>query len=173
MRRLETSEMLKHSGHSNKGFALIELLVVVAVIMIVAAIAIPNLLRAKGAANSTSAVSTLKTINTAEQMYFTSCATYAPDLLALGPPSTAGATPGCTDAAPADLVDAVVAGLSATNAKSNYILTYAAGTANGSYTILADPDTSIPLNPNHYFTDQSGVIRLSVGSAAGVTSTPI
>jgi prepilin-type N-terminal cleavage/methylation domain-containing protein len=165
--------MLKHSGHSNKGFALIELLVVVAVIMIVAAIAIPNLLRAKGAANSTSAVSTLKTINTAEQMYFTSCATYAPDLLALGPPSTAGATPGCTDAAPADLVDAVVAGLSATNAKSNYILTYAAGTANGSYTILADPDTSIPLNPNHYFTDQSGVIRLSVGSAAGVTSTPI
>ena|ERR1700735_3484143 len=48
-----------------KGFSLIELLIVVAIILIIAAIAIPNLLKARIAANEASAVSTLRTINTA------------------------------------------------------------------------------------------------------------
>jgi prepilin-type N-terminal cleavage/methylation domain-containing protein len=51
-----------------KGFSLIELLIVVAIILIIAAIAIPNLLRARIAANEASAVGSLRTINTAEAM---------------------------------------------------------------------------------------------------------
>src|SRR5204862_2796546 len=55
----------------NKGFSLIELLIVVAIILIIAAIAIPNLLRARIAANESSAVSAIRSINTAEFTYNT------------------------------------------------------------------------------------------------------
>ena len=54
-----------------KGFSLIELLIVVAIILIIAAIAIPNLLRARIAANESSAASGVRTINTAEVQYYT------------------------------------------------------------------------------------------------------
>src|SRR5438094_8975810 len=70
-----------------KRFSLIELLIVVAIILIIAAIAIPNLLRARIAANEASAVSSLRTINTAEVTYSTTYPTvgYAATLAALGP----------------------------------------------------------------------------------------
>jgi prepilin-type N-terminal cleavage/methylation domain-containing protein len=55
-----------------KGFSLIELLIVVAIILIIAAIAIPNLLRARIAANESSAASIVRTLNTAEVSYVTS-----------------------------------------------------------------------------------------------------
>jgi len=70
-----------------KGFSLIELLIVVAIILIIAAIAIPNLLRARIAANESSAVSSIRTVNTAEVTYQTAYPTigYSPDLVTLGP----------------------------------------------------------------------------------------
>ena len=55
-----------------KGFSLIELLIVVAIILIIAAIAIPNLLRARISANDSAAAATIRTINTAEVTYSTS-----------------------------------------------------------------------------------------------------
>ncbi len=69
-----------------KGFSLIELLIVVAIILIIAAIAIPNLLRARIAANESSSVSAIRTINTAEVTYATSFPTkgYSDTLAALG-----------------------------------------------------------------------------------------
>ena len=54
-----------------KGFSLIELLIVVAIILIIAAIAIPNLLRSRMAANEASAVGSLRTIDTAEMTFTT------------------------------------------------------------------------------------------------------
>ena len=70
-----------------KGFSLIELLIVVAIILIIAAIAIPNLLRARIAANEASSVSSIRTINTAEITYSTSYPTvgYSVTMAALGP----------------------------------------------------------------------------------------
>jgi len=50
---------------TQKGFSLIELLIVVAIILIIAAISIPNLLRARISANEASAVASIRTINTA------------------------------------------------------------------------------------------------------------
>src|SRR5204862_1173166 len=70
-----------------KGFSLIELLIVVAIILIIAAIAIPNLLRARIAANESSAVSSIRTVNTAQVTYSTGFPTvgFAPTIPTLGP----------------------------------------------------------------------------------------
>jgi prepilin-type N-terminal cleavage/methylation domain-containing protein len=96
-----------------KGFSLIELLIVVAIILIIAAIAIPNLLRARMAANESSAVASIRTINTAEITYQSTYPTvgFAATLAALG-----GVSP-CTPAvATACLIDSVLAG----GSKSGY-----------------------------------------------------
>ena len=84
----------------NKGFSLIELLIVVAIILIIAAIAIPNLLRARIAANESSAAASIRTIATAQLTYQTSYPTagYASTLAVLGGtivPCTASSTTGC------------------------------------------------------------------------------
>jgi type IV pilus assembly protein PilA len=83
-----------------KGFSLIELLIVVAIILIIAAIAIPNLLRARIAANESSAAASVRTIATAQITYQTSYPTagYASTLAVLGGtvvPCTASSTTGC------------------------------------------------------------------------------
>src|SRR2546429_4033185 len=112
-----------------KGFSLIELLIVVAIILIIAAIAIPNLLRARIAANEASAVSSLRTINTAEVTYSTTYPTvgYAADLKTLGPvdaPCTAG--PAQTNACMVDFN----LGSAATAPKSGYLLDAKSDTTN-------------------------------------------
>lgn len=89
-----------------KGFSLIELLIVVAIILIIAAIAIPNLLRARMAANESSAVASIRTINTAEITYSSAFPTigYAASLSNLGgtAPCTFVSTAAC-------LIDSVLA----------------------------------------------------------------
>src|SRR5579864_3348572 len=90
-----------------KGFSLIELLIVVAIILIIAAIAIPNLLRARMAANESSAVASIRTITTVEISYQSTYPTigFAPTLANLG-----GATPCVPSSTTACLIDSVLAG---------------------------------------------------------------
>jgi type IV pilus assembly protein PilA len=150
-----------------KGFSLIELLIVVAIILIIAAIAIPNLIRSKMAANEASAVASLRTYNTSIVAYATTYQTDpSTDLSQLGPASTPSSTA-------ADLVDSLLG--SATPVKSGYTFTYTSGGGAivTTYTILAVPSNT-STGQRKFFTDQSGVIRATTdGTTPTVTSTPI
>lgn len=160
----------------NQGFSLIELLIVVAIILIIAAIAIPNLLRARITANETSAVGSLRTLNTVLVQYTSTYQTapgagpncgYPPALANLGPAPT-------PSAATADLIDAVLAA----GTKSGYLFTYVqtAVDTNGcgsSYTVIGDPVTPGTTGQRYFFTDQSGVIRQNTAAQATATDNPI
>jgi prepilin-type N-terminal cleavage/methylation domain-containing protein len=150
--------------NKQKGFSLIELLIVVAIILIIAAIAIPNLLRSKMAANEASAVGSLRTINTSSVAYSTTYGNYPPALTNLGPASGGTAT-----STTADLIDSVLAG----GTKSGYVFTYTAGTNNQSYSVTAAPVTQNVTGQRYFYTDQSGVIRADTAGAASSASTPI
>ncbi len=153
----------------SKGFSLIELLVVIAIILIIAAIAIPNLLRSRIAANEASAVNSLRMVNTAEITYASANPTigFAADLATLGPSSTNAA-----------LLDNVLGAASpggagpgaAANPKSGYNLYI--GSTGGSnpvstYSAHADPIIPSQTGTRYFFIDASGVIRYNATIIAG------
>jgi type IV pilus assembly protein PilA len=148
--------------NSEEGFSLIELLIVVAIILIIAAIAIPNLLRSKMSANEASAVGSVRTINTSSVAFSTTYGNYPTKISDLGPSSSPNSTA-------ADLIDsALVAGT-----KSGYTFTYTAGSNNQTYTVVANPHTWNVSGQRYFFSDQSGVIRYSLQQQAAATDTPI
>ncbi|MGD1101760.1 MAG: prepilin-type N-terminal cleavage/methylation domain-containing protein [Terriglobia bacterium] len=155
---------------SSKGFSLIELLIVVAIILIIAAIAIPNLLRSRIAANQASAVGSLRTLNTAEVTYSSTFNVgFSVDMASLAPPSgTANPT-----STAAGLIDSVLA----LGSKSGYSFTYSPGASDSTgrlntYSITAVPITS-STGTNFYYTDQSGVIRQNSTTTAAASDSPI
>ena len=152
-----------------KGFSLIELLIVVAIILIIAAIAIPNLLRSRMAANEASAVGSLRTINTAEVTFAT---TYPAQGFAAGLTNLGGAAPcGPATALTACLIDEV---LSVTAKKSGYNF-LAVGTGAlpmVSYTATAVPTLLGSSGQRAFFTDQSGVIRYDTTGAGATATSP-
>src|SRR5271154_3348295 len=109
-----------HMNKKQKGFSLIELLIVVAIILIIAAIAIPNLLRSRMAANEASAVGSVRTINTAAITFNSPYGDgFPPSLAAIGTTGTAAVS--CSNA---ELLDSVLTG----GTKSGYTFTMGPGT---------------------------------------------
>jgi len=161
--------MLSGSGKSASGFSLIELLIVVAIILIIAAIAIPNFMRSRIAANQASAVGSLRQMNTAEVTYASTFNIgYSVALSYLGPviagqPTSLGA----------GLVDSLLA----SGVKSGYVFVYSSQPPDASGKVNAYEITGTPSSSTtgtiYYFTDQSGVIRQNATAVAGSTDSPI
>ena len=141
-----------------KGFSLIELLIVVAIIGIIAAIAIPNLLASRKAANEASAISALRTIGTAESTYSST--------LGFGSYGT------MADLNTAQLVDTSInAANSTTNVKSGYFFGITNAGANGYQSAAAHGSTST--GNRNFASNEAGVIYAKVdpGNALDYTTT--
>jgi prepilin-type N-terminal cleavage/methylation domain-containing protein len=145
-----------------KGFSLIELLIVVAIILIIAAIAIPNFMKSKMAANEASAVGSIRTINTSQVAFASACPN-------LGFTGTIGdfATGAATCPGASGLLDSQLV----TGTKSGYTFTLASAgaTPRSAYTINADP-LAASSGTRYFFSDESNMIRYATGGAALVTS---
>jgi type IV pilus assembly protein PilA len=145
-----------------KGFSLIELLIVVAIILIIAAIAIPNLLRSKMATNEASAAASLRSINTCSEVFSITYGNYPTQLSDLGPSTAPSSTA-------ADLIDSVLV----TGIKTGYTFTYTAASPYLQYTLTAQPTIPGVSGQRYFYTDQSGVIRADTAALATSSSTPI
>jgi type IV pilus assembly protein PilA len=153
-----------------KGFSLIELLIVVAVILVIAAVAIPNLLRSRMSANEASAISSMRTIITSEIIY---SSTYSVGFSAnLSSLSDGGAPGNCNppavpSASSACLLDASVA----SGTKSGYLFTYTTTGGSGvndTYKLNSDPVNSVS-GQRHFYTDDTDVLRVNVAAVASAS----
>lgn len=150
----------------HKGFSLIELLIVVAIILIIAAIAVPNYLRSRMAANEAAAVASIRTLNTAQISYNSAYPSvgYAATLAALG-----GANCAPPDPTSACLIDTLLAG----GLKNSYTftLTNVTGTPNATYTVIGSPVLLNYSGTRYFCSYQDAVVRFSTAALATCDNT--
>lgn len=143
---------------SRKGFTLVEIMIVVAIISLLAAIAIPNLLRARHNANEAAAIGALRTISSA-------CESFRAAQSPPGYPANLGAL----GIAVPPYIDTALAGAIAAPGVRGYFFTYATGNAN-QYDCLATPANSGVTGTRIFCVDHTGVIRsAAIGGGTGCT----
>lgn len=148
--------------HQQNGFTIIELLIVIAIILIIAAVAIPKLTQARRTAFEMAAIRTLQTLNTAQVQYFSTYGRFAQTLLELGPPpGNATATAASSDLIGEDL---------SMGLKSGYVFTMV-GTPSG-YTINADPQVFEVTGNRSFYTDHTNSVREHTGNEPASSNDP-
>ena len=155
------------SRENSSGFSVVHLVVLIAILLVITAIAIPGIVRSKFSRNEAAAIGALQTLNSACVTYRDKYGGYPRALANLGP----GAALNASSAA---LIDASLA----SGTTEGYVLKYLPGATDAagnplSYSITAVPSTPGRTGQRQFYTDQSGVIRANKGTAADVTSTPI
>ena len=169
MIRVELQKRPTACNRPGAGFSLIELLVVVAVILIIASMAIPNYIQSKMRANESSAVQSLRNISAAEAYYANTYGiNFSSTLIQL---SGTGVNPSLTSAG---LVDSTLG----TGQKSGYLFVYTPllTDAQGyprTYSLTADPMIQGRTGQRHFYADQTGVIRVNPAVPAGPSDLPI
>ena len=138
-----------------KGFTLVEIMIVVAIIALLAAIAIPNLLRARHNANESAAIGGLRTVSTAVESY----------RAAQTPPAYPANLAALSSSTP-PYIDTVLSGATASSAaKQGYFYTYATANSGQTYTCTASPQVPGTTGTRVFFVDESGVLRVGTDSA--------
>lgn len=175
VRRRSLYAPLRQELHSmkrkQKGFSLIELLIVVAIILVIAAVAVPNLLRSRMSANEASAIASMRTIMTSEIVYsMTYPVGFSANLPSLG---DGGAQANCVPPAfPAAGSACLIDPSLGTGTKSGYAFSYApagGGGLNSSYTLNADPLFSGVSGQRHFFTDDTNILRVNPAAVASAS----
>jgi prepilin-type N-terminal cleavage/methylation domain-containing protein len=172
--RIETSQVVSGTKgcccitpKRQPGFSAVELVVAIAILLVIAAIAIPNLLQSNLSENESSAVASLRSLNSACENYARLYGGYPLSLSNLGPGTPASS-------ASSDLIDSVLA----SGTKDGYFFAYTPGASGVSGNVLSYSVTANPVTPGtsgrrRFFTDQSGTIRANTAGAADASSSPI
>jgi type IV pilus assembly protein PilA len=144
-----------------RGFTLIELLIVVAIILIIAAIAVPKMDQARMNAQEMAAIEQIKTVQAAQAMYYSQFGRFATKLEELGPPSGGQVGPAAADLIPGDLAKGI---------KTGYQFIVVGGP--GGYTVNANPVTYKSTGRRTFFSDQSHVIHENWSAEPATVNSP-
>lgn len=142
--------MENHPHERNAAFTLIELMIVVAILAIIMAIAIPAMQAAKKSGNEAAAISRLKITSTVSEQYFIRFGEYA-----------------------SSLADMVNAGMMPDYSATSPAYTYAYSPSTWTWRMNADPTTPGVTGDRYFYVDHTGVIRFSSTGSADSTSTPV
>jgi len=145
----------------NAGFSLIELLIVIAIILVLLAIAVPRLSVAQMSAREMAVVREVQTINTAQTQYMSQFGKYATTLAELGPPTSGGPGPQAADLIPGSLASGEKDGYS-------FILT---ATPTG-YTVNANPKVFNSSGRRTFYADQNMIIHQNWSAEPANVSSP-
>lgn len=144
-----------------RGFSLIELLIVISIILIIAAIAVPKMNKQLMLAREQAAIRQITTIHQAETQYYSQYGQYAATLLQLGPPASGASGPAAADIIPKNLAD---------GKNSGYIFTVN-GTPTG-YSVTAVPEAFGNSGSRTFYSDQTLVIRQNFTAEPATATSP-